>query len=186
MKKTWCIGLLLLLPLILKAQIFEEDGYQLTRMTNLSHEINKVDAEGFSMSGLCFAHFEKGDLNFMNITIGTTTPYDFEEEHCSVILVFLEDQIHQQPIRTENILELSSFTHPEQANGIWVVNCTIKLSLAQIDYMSHHPLAQIYINFKHGEAGMGLCYDISNSESGNIQLQAQYLADMLKKSQEDK
>ena len=90
MKKTWCIGLLLLLPLILKAQIFEEDGYQLTRMTNLSHEINKVDAEGFSMSGLCFAHFEKGDLNFMNITIGTTTPYDFEEEHCSVILVFLE------------------------------------------------------------------------------------------------
>jgi len=128
MKKTIGMLLLLCLPLSMQAQLFNEDGYEITRMTNLSNEVSKVDSEGFSMCGLCFAHFDKGDIIFLNITIGTTTPYDFDEGHSSLMLVFLEDQVKRLPIKPENILELSSFTHPEQANGIWVVNCSIRLS----------------------------------------------------------
>ena len=175
MKKTIGMLLLLCLPLSMHAQLFNEDGYQITRMTNLSNEVSKVDTEGFSMCGLCFAHFDKGDIIFLNITIGTTTPYDFEEGHSSLMLVFLEDQVKRLPFKPENILELSSFTHPEQANGIWVVNCSIRLTLAQLEYLSHHPLAQLYVNFKHGQAGMGLCYQLQNSEGENIQKQAAHL-----------
>jgi len=185
MKRFWWLGFLLLLPWSLKAQIFHEDGYQLTRMTNLSHEVSKIDSEGFSMCGLCFAHFDNGDLRFMNLTIGTTTPYDFDPEHSSLILVFLEDQVKQLPIKAENILEVNSYTHPEQANGIWVVNCTLKLSMAQVDYLSHHPLAQLYINFKHGEGGMGLSYEIDNTEAQSIQKQAKHLLDELQKAKRE-
>ena len=62
MKKTIGMLLLLCLPLSMQAQLFNEDGYQITRMTNLSNEVSKVDSEGFSMCGLCFAHFDKGDM----------------------------------------------------------------------------------------------------------------------------